>query len=84
MEEADRRRKDDFKKYEMEKELRRRQQLKSMDEKARADAIKQWEETKKAKSNHKQMKHPVSWEGGNIIKSQGKKRGGEQGEFDQC
>ncbi|PIK58002.1 hypothetical protein BSL78_05090, partial [Apostichopus japonicus] len=60
LEEADKRRKTDFKKYEMEKELRRRQQMNKLDEKARAEAVKNWEEAKKAKNNHKELKHPGS------------------------
>ncbi|KAJ8023844.1 Nucleobindin-2 [Holothuria leucospilota] len=60
LEEADRRRKEDFKKYEMEKELRRRAKLQKLDESARQQAIKEWEETRDKRKNHKQMKHPGS------------------------
>lgn len=44
----------------MEKELRRRAKLQKLDESARQQAIKEWEETRDKRKNHKQMKHPVS------------------------
>ena len=60
MEDADLKRKEEFKEYEMQKELQYQEQLKQMDEQNRLAAQKQHEEQMKKHKQHPQLHHPGS------------------------
>ncbi|XP_077865635.1 nucleobindin-2-like [Saccoglossus kowalevskii] len=60
LDEMDRRRKTDFKKYEMEKEIKRREKLKQMSDAKREQAKQEWEESQKKRKQHDKVKHPGS------------------------
>ncbi|XP_070562275.1 nucleobindin-2-like [Ptychodera flava] len=56
----DKNRKEDFKKYEMEKEMARREKLKEMSEAKREAAKREWEESKTKRKEHPKVNHPGS------------------------
>lgn len=60
LEDADRRRKSEFKEYEMHKELEYQEQLKRMDEKNRVEAEKQHQERMNKHKEHRPLHHPGS------------------------
>ena len=60
LDEADKERRKEFKRYEMEKELQRRQQLKELDEAKRLQAEEEFKKRKEKIKNHPKLKHPVS------------------------
>ncbi|XP_033099207.1 nucleobindin-2-like isoform X4 [Anneissia japonica] len=57
---ADKKRREEFKNYEMEKELQRRQKLKEMDEQHRKAAENEYQDQKKKLKEHDKIKHPGS------------------------
>ena len=60
LEDIDKKRKDEFKTYELEKEHLRREKLKQMDEIARKKAEIDHEQQLKKHKEHKKVNHPVS------------------------
>ncbi|XP_043232068.1 nucleobindin-2-like isoform X1 [Amphibalanus amphitrite] len=62
LEELDRQRREDFKRYEMEKEFKYQEQLKTLDEEHKKEAVKKHEEELKKKKEHpkSQVHHPLS------------------------
>ncbi|XP_037086650.1 nucleobindin-2-like isoform X3 [Pollicipes pollicipes] len=62
LEDLDRQRKEDFQKYEMEKEFKYQEELKAMDAEHRKEAEKKHEEEQKKKKEHpkSQVHHPLS------------------------
>lgn len=60
LEEADRKRKETFKEYEMQKEFEHHNKLQEMDEMKRNAEEKAWEENKKKHSQHPKVNCPVS------------------------
>jgi len=58
LEEMDRKRKEEFKEYEMQKEFEHETKLKSLDEENRKKEEKAWEESQKKHKQHPQMHHP--------------------------
>ncbi|XP_072047948.1 nucleobindin-2-like isoform X2 [Amphiura filiformis] len=60
LDEADKERRKEFKRYEMEKELQRRQQLKDLDETKRLKAEDEYKQRKERIKNHPKIKHPGS------------------------
>lgn len=62
MEELDQRRRDEFKRYEMQMEHMRRQKLKEMNEKQRLDAEAKFEKEQEERKHHEKLKHPASKE----------------------
>lgn len=61
LENFDKERHDEFKKYEMLKEHERRERLKGMSEEDRKKAEQHYEEMKKKHANHPKVNHPVSY-----------------------
>ena len=59
IEDMDKKRKDQFKAYEMEKEALRREKLKMMSDRERDEAQKQHDEMKKKQKEHPKVNHPV-------------------------
>ena len=59
LEEVDRKRREEFKKYEMEKEHLRKKELETMDELARAEAERKHQEQEKKHDDHPKLHHPV-------------------------
>ena len=57
---ADEDRKKDFKEYELDKEHRRREKLKSMDERSRAEEDVKFKDMKEKHAQHPNLHHPVS------------------------
>ena len=62
MEELDQRRKDEFKRYEMQMEHVRRQKLKEMNEKQRLEAENKYQQQQEEMKRHEKLKHPASKE----------------------
>ncbi|XP_076046210.1 uncharacterized protein LOC143028263 [Oratosquilla oratoria] len=60
LEEVDKQRREEFKKYEMEKEYERQQELQEMDEEHRKTAEMKHEEEVKKHKDHPNLHHPVS------------------------
>ncbi|XP_054761895.2 nucleobindin-2-like isoform X2 [Lytechinus pictus] len=60
LEENDRERRKEFKRYEMEKELKRRNEMKMMNEEERAEARRKYEEERKQMKQHAKLNHPGS------------------------
>ncbi|XP_071482302.1 nucleobindin-2-like isoform X2 [Diadema antillarum] len=60
LEENDRQRRQEFKRYEMEKELKRRTELKHMEAKERAEAERQYREEREQLRHHSKVNHPGS------------------------
>ena len=60
MEEVDRQRREEFKKYEMEKEYQYNQSLQNMDDEHKKQAQLKHEEDKKKHADHGKIHHPVS------------------------
>ncbi|KAF0290683.1 Nucleobindin-2 [Amphibalanus amphitrite] len=60
LEELDRKRHEEFKKYEMEKEFNRTRELKKMDKQHREEAEKKHEEEVKTHKQHEKVHHPLS------------------------
>ncbi|XP_043232121.1 nucleobindin-2-like isoform X4 [Amphibalanus amphitrite] len=60
LEELDRQRREDFKRYEMEKEFKYQEQLKTLDEEHKKEAVKKHEEELKKKKEHPKVHHPLS------------------------
>lgn len=60
MEEIDRKRREDFKKYEMKKELDYRARLATLNETQRLEEIKRHDESLKRHSDHPKVHHPGS------------------------
>ncbi|XP_072172137.1 nucleobindin-2-like [Diadema setosum] len=60
LEENDRQRRQEFKRYEMEKELKRRTELKHMEAKERAEAERQYREEREQLRQHSKVNHPGS------------------------
>lgn len=60
LENFDKERHEDFKKYEMTKEHERREHLKTLDEEARKKEEEHYEEMKKKHADHPKINHPVS------------------------
>lgn len=60
LEEIDKKRKEEFKTYEMEKELERRERLKALDELQREKERKHFEEMQKKHRDHPKVHHPVN------------------------
>lgn len=60
LENFDKDRHEEFKKYEMMKELDRREHLKKLDEETRKKEEEQYEEMKKKHADHPKINHPVS------------------------
>nr|CAG4642711.1 EOG090X0B17 [Evadne anonyx] len=58
LEELDRKRKEEFKEYEMQKEFEHETKLKTMDEEHRKTEEQAWEESQKKHKQHPQMHHP--------------------------
>ena len=61
LEEVDKKRRDEFKNYEMEKEHLRRQQMEQLDEEKRLKVQKEFEEMQQKHKEHPKVNHPVSW-----------------------
>ncbi len=59
MEAIDKERKEEFKKYEMEKEYLRKEKLKNLDETARKAEEEKYEELKAKHKKHPKLHHPV-------------------------
>lgn len=63
MDKQDRERKEEFKKHEMDKEHKRREHLKDLDEKARKEEELKYEQLQEKHRNaSKNLHHPVSWD----------------------
>ena len=60
LEVIDKERKDEFKKYEMEKEYLRKDKLKNLDEQAKAAEQAKFEEMQQKHKDHPKLHHPVS------------------------
>nr|CAG4651227.1 EOG090X0B17 [Simocephalus serrulatus]SVE94424.1 EOG090X0B17 [Simocephalus serrulatus] len=60
LEEADRKRKEEFKEYEMQKEFEHQNKLKSLDEEKRKLEEKAWEDAQAKHKQHPKMHHPGS------------------------
>nr|CAG4641104.1 EOG090X0B17 [Eulimnadia texana] len=60
LDEADRKRKQEFKEYEMQKEFEHREKLKQLDEQKRKEEEQKWEEARKKHKEHPKMHHPGS------------------------
>ena len=59
MEEIDKQRRSEFKRYELEKEAEKRERLRLMDEEQRNAEIEKLEEMKKKHADHPKIHHPV-------------------------
>lgn len=59
LEENDRERRKEFKRYEMEKELKRRSEMRRMNEEERAEAKENYEKERKEMKQHAKLNHPV-------------------------
>eukprot|EP00057_Strongylocentrotus_purpuratus_P022495 XP_011676969.1 PREDICTED: nucleobindin-2 isoform X7 [Strongylocentrotus purpuratus] len=60
LEENDRERRKEFKRYEMEKELKRRSEMRRMNEEERAEAMENYEKERKEMKQHAKLNHPGS------------------------
>nr|CAG4637259.1 EOG090X0B17 [Ceriodaphnia reticulata]SVE73122.1 EOG090X0B17 [Ceriodaphnia reticulata] len=60
LEEADKKRKEEFKEYEMQKEFEHQNKMKSLDEEKRKAEEKAWEEAQAKHKQHPKMHHPGS------------------------
>ena len=60
LEEIDKKRKEEFKEYEMTKEHLRRERLKKLNEAERANEQKEFDEMQKKHKDHPKLHHPVS------------------------
>nr|CAG4638652.1 EOG090X0B17 [Cyclestheria hislopi] len=60
LEEADRKRKEEFKQYEMQKEFEHREKLKNLDEEKRKEEERAWEDAQKKHKEHPKVHHPGS------------------------
>lgn len=60
LEDIDKKRKDEFKKHELEKEYDRRQALENMDKNAREKAEKEYQEEMEKRKHHEKINHPGS------------------------
>ena len=58
----DKQRQEEFRRYEMQMEHRRREKLRDMDSEHRAQAEKQFEEMQKKMKEHERLRHPASKE----------------------
>ena len=61
LEVIDKERKDEFKKYEMEKEYLRKEKLKNLDEQAKIAEQAKFEEMQRKHKDHPKLHHPVSY-----------------------
>ena len=63
LEELDRQRREDFKKYEMEKEFKYQEELKTLDEEHKKEAMKKHEEEQQKKKEHPKVRAERGWSG---------------------